>query len=336
MLVQLLSIVTLIATSAALGLAQPAADSKDRNSWELGSTLSLAGAMHAQNIDKSLVERRFALAAAAASKAGIRLPALPARTGRKVDDSATVLNYLLNVTGSPIGNILAKNNGAENAAIFEIALKSNILLMLYSPGDSTSNAIAGVIRKRRSAAGLPSGMTDPLLQLLDTQAGYEQVKAELFRLHETAPPFIAILEYGRVGERLYAEQDYAGSAAQFANAIALDPDGPDHYFSRARAHLRLGKHADAIADYTKVLELRKSSPSVERNLPVIYHNRGLSYSLAGRHALAISDLTMAIKLRPEYASAYKVRGLVYKTLGNAKLSALDFAKAEELQPGITK
>jgi tetratricopeptide (TPR) repeat protein len=321
----------------AVGLqAQTASAPSKRLAWELGSALSLAGVVHAESADTALIGRQFGRASAAATKLGIKLPALPPKKGNRVEDSAAALAYLLGTTGNPIGAMLQRDVGPEHAAVFEIALKSNILLMLYGPGVSESKTIADVIRKRQFIARLPEVMTRQLLSLVDRGASYEEVKKELFSLHQLAPPFIQVSEYSDNGERLYGQKDYAGSAAEFTKALAMDPDGPEYYFSRARAYMQLGRNNEAVADYSKVIQLQGSSTTVARNLPLVYHNRGLAYSLLAKNALAMDDLTMAIKLRPEYASAYKVRGLLFRKMGNISRANADLAEAERLQPGITK
>jgi tetratricopeptide (TPR) repeat protein len=325
----------MIALAAGLK-AQTSSDSKKRLAWELGSALSLAGVVFAESSDTALIGRQYARASSAAAALGLKLPPLPVKKGDRVEDSASALAYLLGSTGGPIGKILQQRYGPEHAAIFEIALKSNILLMLYGPGEAESNAIAGVIRKRQVTANLPDVMTRQLLALIDRRASYDEVKKEIFTVHEFAPTFIAVLEYSENGGRFYSNKDYAGSAAEFTKAIAIDPTGPEYYFSRARAYLQLGKNNEAIADYSKVIQLQSSSSTVAKNLPQVYHNRGLGYSLVAKNSLAIADLNMAIKLRPDYASAYKVRGLVHKKMGNLKLGNADLATAEKLQPGITK
>lgn len=330
-------LVIVLGAAFASGLvAQVNSGSKKRLAWELGSNLSLSAILYAENGDQALVNRRFAAARTAAGGLGIKIPDLPAKAGDRIKDSATILNFLLARTGTPIGNILQQNLGPEHAAIFEIALKSNILLMLYGPGESTTTTIANVIRNRRPTTKLPNAMTDKLLQLIDRQATYAEVKSELFTIHEFAPPFIAVIEFNDNGENFYASKDYVASAAEFTKAIAIDANGPEYYFGRARAYLQLEKHVAAIADYSKVIQLKGSSATVARNLPLVYHNRGLCYGLISKNPLAIADLTNAIKLKPDYASAYKVRGLVYKRMGNAKLSNADLQTAERLQPGITK
>ncbi len=329
------AILLVIMLSAGLA-AQVKSESKKGLAWQLGSSLSVAAILHADSNDQGLVDRQFARAVANAGALGIKLSPLPAKTGNKIKDSAAVLRYLLVTTGSPIGKILEEDLGPEHAAIFEIALKSNILLMLYGPGESETTSIATVIRKRRIDSKLPNVMTDPLLALIDRRASYNEVKTELLSLNYFAPMFIAVTEYSENGERFYAQKNYLASAAEFAKAIAVDPTGPEYYFSRGRAYLAQGNNVEAIADYTKVIQLNATSPSAFKNLPVAYHNRGLCYGLIAKKPQAIADLTMAIRLRPNYASAYKIRSMVYRKMGNVRLATADLQTAEKLQPGITK
>ena len=326
----------LTAVVAAFAHAQTPPVSQKRLAWELGSSISLAGVVFAQSPDKALIARQFDQASSAAKGFEIDLPRLPAKTGKRVEDSAAALHYLLVVTGKPIGKRLQDLYGPEHAAIFEIALKSNLLLMLYGPGEKEVNTIAEVIKDRQVKANLPPALTENLMDLIAQKATYEDVKKEIFELHKYAPEFIAVQERVQSGERAYANKDYAGSAAAFSDAIALDPNGPEHYFLRGRAYLRLTKYNEAIADYNKFIQLQGASTSVARNLPMVYHNRGWAYIQLTKFPLAILDLTKAIELRPDFAAAYRLRGLVYKKMGNPAKAEADMQEAERFQPGITK
>src|SRR5687768_13440653 len=89
-------LLALVLSTRLLGQAAPGSDK--RLAWELGSALGLAGVVHAESSDTALVGRQFARASSAATGLGIKLPALPAKKGNKIEDSATVLHYLLGVT----------------------------------------------------------------------------------------------------------------------------------------------------------------------------------------------------------------------------------------------
>lgn len=318
--------------------AQSTAEPTHSQAWILGSRLSVAGALHSQpGNNAELVNREFAKASAAAKAFGInKLPSLPAKKGNKVEDSAAALYYLLNTVGSPIGGILAKEYGAEHAAVFETALKANTLLILYGPNDSTTNTLAGVIRSRSLRVESLSSLTAPLLKLIDQKASYELIKKELLELNDTAPKFMALMRHIRDGEAKFVAKDYLGSVAAYTEGLAVNPSDIDCYLGRGRANLALRKYVDSAADLTKAIEIGKKVGYSPKNLYSVYHNRGLSYFLTGKNAMAIVDLNQAIKLQPDYALAFKLRGLIYQKMGNAKAAAADLDTAERLQPGITK
>ncbi len=306
--------------------------SYQQQSWELGNNLSRAALLNATTDDAALTERTFALAKTNAKNLKIVLPELPARTGDKIKDNAAALYYLLNTTGMPIIKIQSeKNLGAKQSALFELAFKTNILLLF--PNGKEAQAIVDVINKRFETAGLTAYTFAELTRLVTGGATYEQIKKEIFDLQKLVPMFVAVSEFSKNGEILYAAEDYAGSAAQFSSALEILPDEPKFFFLRARTYMQGSKYAEAIADYTKVIRFAQSVEG-KKDLPTAYHNRGLCYALTKRYALALTDLNVAIKLNPQYASAYKMRSMVYKQTGNLKLATADYQKAESLQPGI--
>lgn len=325
-LISLLLSVTLVVA------AQTAAPvSYQQQAWELGNNLSRAALLNATTDDIALNGRTFELAKTNARNLKIILPELPARTGDKAKDNAEALYYLLNSTGMPIMKILTKNLGVKHAALFELAFKTNLLLLMSDGKEA--QAIANVINKRHDTAGLPAAVFQDLIRLIENQASYDQIKKEVFNLQKLVPLFVAANEFSENGENLYAQKNYAASAAEFSKAMQILPNEPKYYFLRARAYLQGSRYAEAIADYTKVIQYAQSD-SDKRNLSLVYHNRGLCYALSKKYAQALPDLNMAIKLNPSYASAYKVRSLVYRQTGNPKLAAADYQTAESLQPGI--
>ena len=309
--------------------------SYQQQAWELGNNLSLAALLNAASNDSGLVGRALASAKMNAKNLKINLPELPAKTGDKIKDNAAALYYLLNTTGMPIMKILTETFGAKHAALFELACKTNILILLYDPDGKETAAILGVIDKRHNAAGLPSSTFSGLKRLIAARSGSEEIKKEIFTLQKFVPLFVAAGEFSENGELLYERKEYARSAGEFSKALAISPTEPQFYYLRARSYMQDNKCAEAIADYTKVIQLAQSEKE-KSNLPAVYHNRGLCRALTRKFPLALTDLSMSIKLKPEYASAYKIRSLVYKQMGNPKLAAADSQKAESLQPGIMK
>lgn len=104
------------------------------------------------------------------------------------------------------------------------------------------------------------------------------------------------------------------------------PKNADAYRSRGDARSDLGRFQEAVADYTKVMEL---NPADTR----IYCARAAAYRSLGQTSRAIEDLDRAIALDPRDACAYISRGAIYCDVTNQpELAVRDFAKAIELDP----
>src|SRR5688572_1854436 len=126
---------------AGFGYGQTPKNASRQLAWDLGGTLSLAAIANAQGVQKASVDSLFAKSTETGKKFGVTIPALPAKSGDKVSDQAEALAYLLRKVGGPMGGILRKNYDEEHALLFEISLKSNILLIMYGPGEGTTDSI---------------------------------------------------------------------------------------------------------------------------------------------------------------------------------------------------
>jgi hypothetical protein len=116
------------------------------------------------------------------------LPASPA-AGSPPPVPSPALSYLF-TQGQDIGRELARDHGADQAALFEVAVKSNLLLVLYRPGSPTSDAIASAIEQAGPRAKLPNTMWQPLLDTLAARASLADVRKGVYKLHEEADKFL--------------------------------------------------------------------------------------------------------------------------------------------------
>jgi tetratricopeptide (TPR) repeat protein len=131
-------------------------------------------------------------------------------------------------------------------------------------------------------------------------------------------------DYMRQGLTYSEQGDYAQAIADFTKAIELDPNNATAYFNRGLAQVNLGDPEQAIADFTKAIEL-------DPDHALAYNNRGDVYYKAGDYAQAIADFTKAIELDPNDAIAYFHRGSVYDEQNNYEEAIADFTKAIELK-----
>ena len=92
--------------------------------------------------------------------------------------------------------------------------------------------------------------------------------------------------------------------ADYTKALELNPKFDWAYYNRGNAYGKKGRHDRAIADYNKALEINP-------RFFLAYFNRGNAYEKKGRHARAIADYTKVIELNPRYAAAYNNRAIAY-------------------------
>lgn len=161
-----------------------------RAAWLLGSKLSLAalGNDHGAPVDN--VQKLFSQSSALATKLGIALKSMPARPTGAATRQATGpgMDYLFS-EGQEIGGALAQK-GADLAALFEVAVKSNILLVIYKPDSPTTKAIADAIERAGERAKLPATLWQPLIDTLAAKGSLTDVRKAVFELHEATDKYL--------------------------------------------------------------------------------------------------------------------------------------------------
>ena len=150
--------------------------------WMLGSNLSLAALTHERGATEQS-DSLFGKARILADELKVEVPPLPVKTGESSKDGAAVLYYMLNDAGRAIASKLKKQYDQFHTDLFELALKSNILLMIYSPGEELGKSIAGVIKRNGSRANLPEELWKPVVDKIEAEASFEDVKEAVFKMH---------------------------------------------------------------------------------------------------------------------------------------------------------
>ena len=74
--------------------------------------------------------------------------------------------------------------------------------------------------------------------------------------------------------------------AEYTKAIELKPNFVEAYNNRASVYTEMGEYEKAVADCDKILELGLNSPWV-------HYHRGMAHLEMGNYKLAIDDFTMA-------------------------------------------
>jgi len=110
-----------------------------------------------------------------------------------------------------------------------------------------------------------------------------------------------------------------------------EKENADTYYKRADAGAEVGEYGQAIADYSKAIELDP------RHAPA-YFNRAYAYGEIGEYDKAIANYSKVIELDPSDAQAYYNRGLDYRNKGEVPKSVSDLEKSIKLStdPELTK
>ena len=94
---------------------------------------------------------------------------------------------------------------------------------------------------------------------------------------------------------------------------------------RADAWRRQGEFEQAIAEYTRAMEISPRDPDS-------LYGRGWSYHSAGNVGRAIDDYTEAARLRPRWSDVYKMRAYAHFAEGKLALAIADLRRAVEYDP----
>ena len=157
--------------------------------------------------------------------------------------------------------------------------------------------------------------SDSNLQLIKTNA---EKNVEIGKLDEDAAEHIfKALEYAKEGNTDKQLEEYK-------LAIQLDPTYwmIDHYIARC-CYIN-GRYKDAIAYYSKLIELR-------HEYTVLYEERALALTRIGLYSSALSDLNKVIAIKPKAGYLYYNRGCIYGKYLKFDDAITEFSKVIELE-----
>jgi hypothetical protein len=156
--------------------------------WRIGDHLSLAGLLYAQGGEQENVDELISSVKPVTEAMQIEIKPFPPRGASAVETYADVIQYLIKGDGAEIGREIEKGFGKEAGTLFEIAVKSNLMILLYEPGDD--QGMAEVIKSRCSEIGLPNNLWLDLVNAVNSKASKEEVKDAVFRMHDNVAAYL--------------------------------------------------------------------------------------------------------------------------------------------------
>ena len=166
-------------TKATSGSTDAANVNSKFQAWELGKSLSFAALIRGKHGPDDVVKSTLMKVSENAQALNVSVPAPSKLTDDASADTAAAIQFLLETAGKPLYNSLQKSHGDEHAALFELATKSSLLMMLYQPGDSTSTSFASAIERAAKKAKLETEVWKPLTDKIQNEEPQAKVSAEI-------------------------------------------------------------------------------------------------------------------------------------------------------------
>lgn len=177
------------ASAAALGAARPEqAQAIIKHTrylaWMLGSRLSYAALEYGQGGDQNEIDETLVKCRESAKVLGTSIPAFPSKTGDRKADRVAMLKYLLKDAAPAMAKEIYLNYPEDHGALFELGVKSNALMFLYSPGNDWGKDIANQIVDLAKTADLPAKLWRPVVGKVYEQALPKEVAIAVQQMHE--------------------------------------------------------------------------------------------------------------------------------------------------------
>ena len=174
------------------------------------------------------------------------------------------------------------------------------------------------IRDRRTLA-------EPARQrALDLADSYWENEATLQASDLVLPLFAKLLLKEEVIKAIQANAEISESVRQKAVKLAKNwREGANFYVNRGHKYRELKQYDQALADYTKAIQLDPGNAEA-------YHHRGTTYHELKQYDRALPDLTKAIQLDPSNLHRYNYRAFTYVELKQYDQALADYTKAIQL------
>lgn len=183
-------LILIVAAVSAFAQSAPAADDaqlppSDAMAWALGTNLGITAVLYEGGAAAEKIADRMKTVAALADALGARAPELPKRDAQTdAKFAAEVLHYMLRGV-EPLAKDIQAQHSQRHSSLFEMAIKSSTLAIIYVPGDETGLSVAQVMEDRGKRCQLPSELWKPLVDAIRGNASADDVKRKMLHMHSS-------------------------------------------------------------------------------------------------------------------------------------------------------
>jgi hypothetical protein len=157
--------------------------------WRMSSRWSFAAAIYAKGQPEDRYRESLDQATYAAELVGAELPSFPASEGIALESA--VIGYLLSSGPSDVVDKLGADFAPEYEALAELAIRTNALLLVYTPKSQQLDPLISAIRQSAEKSGLPAELWAELIEMLELRGPFAEVKQRVLAFHTEVGDYLA-------------------------------------------------------------------------------------------------------------------------------------------------
>jgi hypothetical protein len=157
--------------------------------WRMSSRWSLAAAIYAKGQPAESYRDLLDQATYAASLIDMELPQFPIAVPKELQKF--VASYLLHEGSEQFADELRGEYPVEYASLAKFAIRSNALLLIYTPKSQQLDSVVESIRTAATNSGLPAEYWEKLIGMLDRREPFADVKAEILTMHASIGDYLS-------------------------------------------------------------------------------------------------------------------------------------------------
>jgi hypothetical protein len=157
--------------------------------WRMSSRWSLAAAIYAKGLPEERYRNTLDQATYAAGLVGVELPSFPVSEGMARETA--VVGYLLDAGTAGFVNKLDEDYIPEYQSLAELAIRTNALLLVYTPKSQQLAPLISSIRQVAENSGLPAELWTELITMLERREPFAAVKQQVLSFHAAVGDYLA-------------------------------------------------------------------------------------------------------------------------------------------------
>ena len=165
--------------------------SQDETCWMLGIRLSEASTLAATRQPWSVIEAKLDSTTTLARTIGVQLPPFPIPTGDALTDSRALIKYGLSASRMVIANSIQLEASARPLALYDVALRSGLLLAVYTPQGQETVSFVNFVENNAAIAGIPEKIWRPFVSDVRSARSYDEVRDLVVALHGLVQIYVA-------------------------------------------------------------------------------------------------------------------------------------------------